>query len=275
MHEIEMHTVSEDFADCWRVAGSHLQSQSHDAKLSWLKASLTPPFLEHLSFRIGNQLFFVRVVDVDDKVIGPGNPNGFRTIADGCRGHACLMPMRKTKKSFLPTGNKASKWGKWGTDAPGWGLVNPVTNAPVEPLELVSDENVEMTNWEIHDFAVQIVRDHVTEELGHELMSSQGNPRVDPSIWFVGDGGPEWVVVRATRYPQKDAPRPANLPDIVSTNREQGKQNWNLEPKGHFASVSFANSDDPFDPENNASPTPLWRGHGTTVSFSGLQDVKE
>jgi hypothetical protein len=28
-------------------------------------------------------------------------------------------------------------------------------------------------------------------------MSWQGNPSVDPSIWFVGDSGPEWVVVRA------------------------------------------------------------------------------
>lgn len=270
MHEIEMHTVSKDFADCWRAAGSHLQSQSHDAQLSWLKADLSPPFLEHLSFRIGNQLFYVRVIDVDGEVTGPGNSNGFRTIANGCHGHACLMPMRKAEKSFLPTGNKEPKWE---ADTPGWGLVDPDTNSSIDPLALVSEERIEMTDWEIHDFAVQVVRDYITQKLGCDLMSSQGNPSVDPSIWFVGEKGPEWVVVRATRYPQKDAPRPENLSEIAAVNSEQGKKNWNLEPNGHFASVSLANTNDPFDPNNGTSPMPLWRGHGMYVSFGGLQTV--
>ena len=58
-----------------------------------------------------------------------------------------------------------------------------------------------MTAWELHDFAVQVVKGQLEKE-GYELMSSQGNPGVDPAIWFVGDSkGPEWIVVRAERYP--------------------------------------------------------------------------
>jgi hypothetical protein len=46
-------------------------------------------------------------------------------------------------------------------------------------------------------------------------MSWQGNLHVDPSIWFVGEYGPEWVVVRAARYPVLKANPPANWPRIA------------------------------------------------------------
>ena len=75
MYDIPMQEPSEYFARCWQAAGRHLQAQAHNVPLNWLKAELVPPFLEHLSFRIGNQLFFVRVEDVDGKVEGP-NPRG-------------------------------------------------------------------------------------------------------------------------------------------------------------------------------------------------------
>ena len=50
-HDIDMHEVSDEFAKCWQAAGRHLDSQNHRGELNWLKANLTPPFLEHLSFR--------------------------------------------------------------------------------------------------------------------------------------------------------------------------------------------------------------------------------
>jgi len=56
-HDIDMHEVSDEFAKCWQAAGRHLDSQNHRGELNWLKANLTPPFLEHLSFRLENQLF--------------------------------------------------------------------------------------------------------------------------------------------------------------------------------------------------------------------------
>ena len=56
MHDIEMHEISEVFARCWRAACQHIQKHVQGPMSSWLKASLNPPFLEHLSFRLGNQL---------------------------------------------------------------------------------------------------------------------------------------------------------------------------------------------------------------------------
>ena len=47
-----------------------------------------PPFLGHLSFRLGNRLFFVRVEDVDGKAHGPGTIRGLATAARDANGHA-------------------------------------------------------------------------------------------------------------------------------------------------------------------------------------------
>ena len=250
MHDIEMHEATKEFSLCWQAAGRHLQSKIEGANLNWLKADLIPPFLEHLSFRLGNQLFYIRVVDVDNRVQGPGNLTGFRAIAEGCMGHACLMPMRQVGVS-------------WETDSPGWGLIDPDTGQSIDPAVLVTDENIVMTDWELHDFAVQVVRDHITEKLGYELMSSQGSPSVDPSIWFVGDQGPEWVVVREVRHPDREANMPSNIVEIRDSCSRLGRT-------GHFASVGCANSEDAFDPSGHIPALPLWRGHKMSVRFEGL-----
>src|SRR5215217_8719480 len=108
MFNIEMHEVSEEFAHCWGAAGRHIEARVQ-GPMRWLKANLNPPFLEHLSFRLGNQLFFVRVEDVEGRLAVPGTREGLLMIARECKGHACTMPM----------GEKA---GTWSPEVPGWGV---------------------------------------------------------------------------------------------------------------------------------------------------------
>ena len=91
MHNIEMTEVSEDFARCWKAAGLQIQNQAQGTLQSWIRANLEPPFLEHLSFRLGNQLFYIQLEDVDGNLMVPGNLEGLLAIADGCAGHACLI----------------------------------------------------------------------------------------------------------------------------------------------------------------------------------------
>lgn len=122
MYEIEMNEISEAFFPCWKAAGIHLSKQVDGGIQSWLRAHPYPPFLEHLSFRLGNQLFFVRVDDVDGKVQGPGNPRGAITAARSANGRACILPM--TKKLF---------GGGWVADMPGWGLLDAVVCADGRP----------------------------------------------------------------------------------------------------------------------------------------------
>ncbi len=179
MHEIEMHEASTEFTRCWNAAGAHLSQQMQSGLNSWLRAHLDPPWLEHLSFMLGNQLFFVRIEDEAGRLRVPGSREGLMSVARGCAGHACLMTMR-------------GRLGSWRPTTPGWGLIDIRTGRPVEPPDLVTAEPVEMTDWELHDFAVQVVREQLESEV-RQQMSWQSNPGVDPSIWFVGDDGPEWV----------------------------------------------------------------------------------
>ena len=252
MYDIEMQEMSSEFLKCWQSAGVHLNNQVQGGIQSWLRAHPYPPFLEHLSFRLGNQLFFIRVEDVDCKVEGPGSLRGLNAVADGNRGHACLMPM---KKKF--------SGGEWVPDKNGWGLVDAATKKPIDPFYLVTDEKIEMTSWELQDMAVQVVRDYLKKQ-GFQLMSCQGNPEVDPAIWFVGDSKrPEWVVVRATRYPENQVSRPPNWQAIVS-------QCARMSEIGHFASVAMVSAEQGFESETEDA-VPLWRGHAMHVRFAGLE----
>lgn len=253
MYEVETHDMTPEFLECWKAAGIHISNQVLGGLQSWLKATPYPPFLEHLSFRLGNQNFYIRVSDVSGSIDGPGSERGLFAIADGSNGHACFMPMRK--KFF----------GGWVPDRAGWGLVDARTGKDVNPIDLVSDEKIEMSDWELQDFAVQVVRTQIEKE-GFKLMSWQGNPNVDPAIWFIGESKrPEWVIVRAVRYPVKEAVRPPNWNDIAKDCAPTGKI-------GHFASVAVASTADPFDPTGD-SAVPLYRGHGMHVQYEGLQHL--
>ena len=242
-----MHEPSAEFACCWNAAGHHLQLRAPDRKPFWIKSSLTPPFLEHFSFRLGNQLFFVRVEDAEGLLGIPGTRHGLATIAEGCRGHACLMPMNRRGRNWEPA-------------VAGWGLVELASGTPIEPFNFVTAERIEMTDWEVHDFAVQVVRDKLTES-GRKFMSWSGAPRINPSIWFVGCDGSEWIVVKAVRYPNSLPAMPDNWSEIA----EHCKQNSQT---GHFAAISIASADDSFD--TSTERTPLWRGFQMTVRYPGL-----
>ena len=254
MHKIENSEITQDFAECWKAAGMHIENQSQGGIRGWLRAHLNPPFLEHLSFRLGNQLFFIQLVDVDDQLETPANPNGLKMIAEACQGYACYMPMQKQQGKWLPTVN-------------GWGLVDTETLESINPIELITEEKIVMTDWELQDFAVQIVKDSLVAE-GKEVTSWHGNPSVHPSLWFVGEDGLEWVLVKAAKYPERDCVIPDNISEIVENFKEVSK-------KGYFAVVGVANSNDPYDPMaiENGNFMPLYRGEGMNISYKGLTEL--
>lgn len=252
MYEIEMQRMSDEFFPCWKAAVVHLSRQVDGGIRTWLRAHPYPPFLEHLSFRIGNQLFFIKIEDVDGEIHGPGNPEGFITAARMANGRALILPM---KRKLLD--------GKWTAYMPGWGLLDPFTREPVNPVAFVTDQLIEMTLFEIHDAAVQVVREYLVKQ-GYELMSWQGNPNVDPSVWFIGDSkGPEWVLVRSATFPAEHPVRPSNWQAIADGFTK-------LSNIGHFASVTLVSPEQPFTSSDEPALT-LWRGHGMFIRFTGLE----
>ncbi len=245
MNDIYMESPSQDYYDIWSAAGRHLHSISQGA-INWIKSEPNPPFLEHLSFRLGNRIFFLRFEDVDECAQLPGNPDGLLTIAEGYKSKACLLPMKKNGTEWTPV-------------FPGWGLVDAVTRAPFNPVDLVTDENIEMTDWELQDFAVQVVRNSLAQE-GYEIMTYNSRPGVFPSIWFIRDEIPEWVVVTYALYPVMKT----NGADIVSDVYES----INTGASGNLAEVFISSSEELKNITN--VPIPPYRGHGLSVNFKGL-----
>lgn len=249
--EIPKQTITEDFAKCWQAAGQHLVKQS-DSPLSWISASLEGLVLEHFSFRLGNQIFFIQIEDVDDQLTYPSQPEGFLNKAKEWNGHACLMPMKKIGEEWTPM-------------LPNWGLQDAITKQLIIPPALITDEEIEITDNELLDFAVQIVRDHLIGE-GKKIQSTQSDPMVSPSIWFVDGDKLSWVVVKAARYPAMSAERPLDINDTAQSLNRAGYS-------GYFASVAVANANDPFDPtaKETGNYLRLHRGAGYVCSFKGLE----
>lgn len=252
MFQIETTPMTAAFFEVWRAAASHLQSQA-DGHLNWLRADPNPPLLEHPSFRIGNQLFFVRVVDADGRVDGPGNEHGYREIAAHANGHAVEMPMRRRSD------------GSWEPLLADWGLRSASTGTSINPVALVTEKRIPMTAYECHDFAVQVVRDYLVNQ-GFKIGSWTSHPEVDPAIFFTGTSGtPEWVVVRHVTFPHREAPRPENLAKIAAGVAPFSRI-------GHFASVAIVSVNQPFASSDEPS-VPLIRGDGMHVLFTGLESL--
>lgn len=168
MYQIEMSEPSSDFTNMWSAAMTHIDHQIEGGLQSWLKSRLEPPFLDHFSFRLENQIFFVQIEDFDRLVPSPGNRHGLRELAAQANGHACLMPMRRTPKGWAPC-------------APNWGLIGLNNGLPINPPELTNEDLIELTDWEIGNWGVQIVRNWLHDQ-GHQIMSSHYAEHVDPSI---------------------------------------------------------------------------------------------
>lgn len=239
-HAIEQDPPSNSFIAAWNTAGRHIQQQA-DTGFNWLRANLNLPMAEHLSFRIGNQIFFVFInaAEFNHKV----NGTAFNRVYKEANAIPCLLDMEESL-------------GSWKVSRAGWGLIHAETGKEINPLDYVSDELIEMTDWELHDFAVSLICADLKKQ-GIENYSSQPSNHIDPSIWFEDSNGKHFIVVRSGRYPTKELPPPENITDIKQSCLPHSNS-------GLFASVIFANSDDPFDPDasQNGNFLALYRGHG-------------
>lgn len=246
MYAVNQSAPTREFELAWQVAGRHLQAKGGEG-LHWLRTTLSPPLAEHLSFRIGNRLFFV-YVDCGSGVPAPSSMELFLQVAEEAAALPAMLPMTRSARGYEP-------------QLQGWGLRDAKTGHAIEPFELVDGSDVEMSDWEVHDFAIQVVRS-VLEGEGRRVLGSQPSPHIDPSIWFQDDRGPAYVVVRGTRFPREAAERPANFSAIAASCQQ-------FSAIGYFASVSVANADQP----TAKTTLPLLRGHGLITRFSGLERV--
>jgi hypothetical protein len=91
-----MHQASKAFERCWQAAGRHHEKMAQGLIDSSLREHVSLPWFEHLSFRLGNQLYFIRIEDADDVLEVPGSRAGLMSIASRCNGHYETANMKKT-----------------------------------------------------------------------------------------------------------------------------------------------------------------------------------
>ena len=202
--------------------------------------------------KLGNQLFFV-FVDVRGGADGPSSKELFLRIAHEATALPVVLLMKSVGSEFQPVHG-------------GWGLRDARTDRVIDPPALVSSEPIVMSDWEVHDFALQIVASQIENSAG-TVFSKQPSLHIDPSVWFRDKDGPAYVVVRSTRFPQTDAPRPANLTAIMSSCAGMSR-------RGFFASVTVANAEQQTAPASGGGAMPLYRGHAMVVRFAGLESLQ-
>jgi hypothetical protein len=243
--------ITEDFNLCWKTAGSHLSKQSDI--LFWINASLKGLLLEHFSFRLGNQIFFIQIEDVDNNLACPGQREAFLEKAKSWNAHALIMPMKKVGV-------------KWNPLHPNWGLEDALTEKLVIPTALITDKEIEITDNELHDIAIQVVTNQLVKE-GKTITSSQNNSKINPSIFFVDKKGKQsWVIVRGERWPRTTI-RPIDIEEIA-------KSPQLVDHSGYFASVTVASPKDAFNPNpKSGHNTPLLRGEQYKIMYRGLESL--
>ena len=245
-YEIPHQEVTPDFTDCLINAVQHISDLTVSLPtgvFGFFNASVASPFLEHFSFRLVNQLFFVFIEDYEQQLRTPTQIEQTLFAADLANGIPCVLTMRKTVDGWVPARE-------------GWGLVDVETRQPISPPSLTSTEQIEISDWELQGFAVQVVKAHLEKSV-KGVLSTNSNPDVTPSIFAVSeDHTPFFVQVSAARHP--------HVPEVDLSDMQKLKHRLSEHAeKGYVALVSVlgANSD------------LLFRGEPYRVKFDGLQEI--
>jgi len=269
-YHIDRPEPSELFLRARNIAGLQLQEQFSKNKghiegprdYKWIKSELTSPAFDHLTFGYRNQVFSVLVDLCDSQRSHLSEQERDRFIRATSEND--LVPCLFT--IMLPELEPAQ---------PGWNLTHITTGKSIVPADITTDESIPMSEWELRNFAIQVVRNHLEQEKGGKILSFCDVLQIDPQIWFDDDTGSRcWVLVRHLRQP-----------DEGSISNWIGLEDSNPQIRGYdgfFAGVSIASSAPVLhDQQGNLIPlserfsaeTPLYRGDQFFVKFDGLQRV--
>jgi len=270
-YEIDRSNPSPQFLEARNRAGLALQEQfkalggnlAPPKDYKWIKAELTCPSFDDLTFGYRNQVFSVLVepLKAGRSLLSPKVIERCREAARDNHLVPCVFPIEID--SMRPTSAE-------------WNLFHLETRQPVIPEDIASDQKIPMSKWEMRNFAIQIVINHLEKE-GDDarLLSFTDVLGIDPQIWFeTSDGARNWIVVR-------------NFAQVGGNEWEKyvglEKSNPPLRDyDGHFAAVAIASAEAfLYDLEGNHIPlserftgsAPIFRGDSFYVKFDGLKRI--
>jgi hypothetical protein len=268
-YEIPRPQPTKEFLQARNVAGVTLQRQfsKHGGRLPesrdfrWIKADLTWPSFDHLTFAYGNQIFsvLVEIINGNESLLSEQEVRHCFTTCVRNRLTPCIFQVGA--RDMQPLHKE-------------WNLLALETNLPIDPCDVVTEERIEMSDWEKLNMSIQIVRQSVSDS-GDTVLSFCDLPGIEPQVWFENQAGKRcWVVVR--NYPRISD-------DLHEINELVGleKRHEQLAPfGGYFAPVSFASSEPVlYDRDGGVIPlsrrfdgsAPLYRGDTFYIKFDGLK----
>jgi hypothetical protein len=269
-YEIDRTNPSPQFLNARNVAGRTLQDQfkklggrAEDPKdFRWVKTEPTWPSFDHLTFAFGNRVFSVLVDALEGgrTDISRQAMNRFLEAARANNLVPCIFPVNT--EAMTPT-------------TAGWNLFDAIDRTPVDPEAFDMSKQIVMSEWELRNFVIQIVRNSIMQDRASKILSFTDVLGVDPQIWFQnGQGTRAWVIVR-------------HCPHGTGSEWEEhvGLENSNpqlIPYDGYFAAVSLASSEPLLlDLEGNLIPLsqrftgkePLYRGDGFHIKYDGLKQI--
>lgn len=259
------------FLEARSIAGNQIQNEfnkfnqqvansSYDG-FKWIKAEFTSPSFDHLTFAYKNAIFSVLIV-ISDNTGDSYTKKQEKRFLDACNDNQlipCLFRIKLTQKKkiaiFKKQDNEEYSLSPFKAE---WNLVNALTNEDILPHKVTTETPVEMSKWELNNFAIQIVRDQLSKE-GNTILSFCDVLEINPQIWFKDkQENICWVVV-------KHIVNDEDLDYRKWVGLE--KSNQQLHPyDGFFASVQFK-------PQKENTDGKLYRGDGMYVNYKGIERI--
>lgn len=267
MSSLRMHTISSKEQIDWyerhlhtglRAAGWYIQEGLKNElgykpdfpEFSWLQSSLLKPAFQHLCFRYKNQIFSILMAFVQNNDAYILQQDFDNQIRESKKYNLipCIIPLRADNYEPL---------------VGGYQLIKSDDGSIIDVAELSSDTLIEMSNWEILDMGIQIVKDDILKQ-GWKILSYCNVPGIEPQIWFEKNNGQRcYVVVSASKAClEKDKPLNINMYSQLK------------DYMGYYAKVSFWDLDYLGAHIDDGSKH-LYRGHGLGINYKGLETIEK
>ena len=226
----------------------------------WIKTALSYPSFDDFTFAYRNKIFSViveRAERTENNKFAFGNAQRVFTLLRECKNNnlvPCVYPVIENKDGSRIFYGRPIMNCRNGKHVPSsWNLIRADSKTFVDPISEASDELIEVSDWELQNWSVQIVSDYLYKE-GFKRLSYCDMLGIEPHIWFENSNGARcWIEVLYAKYPDTD--------------KTFSFTNWPYEVlkyDGYKAVVSFANIniDKPYEK--------LYRAQGADVNFRGI-----
>lgn len=253
------------YVEAHNLAGYHIQQMIGENKsdFTWIRPEITNPSFDDLNFRYKNQVFsvLIRMFRDGKEMLEPRRIEPFIRETKANNLIPCVFPvdlefvevMSPLGYGVLIEPGKNPSHELKMKDPTGWNLFHVETNKKINPLELADDTPVLMSDYEMQNFAIQVVRNKLKKD-GFKLESFCDAPGITPQIWFQDkDGKMCWVWVEYGPD-EKEIKEPDISKFLNST-----LANYD----GYFAPVGIQ----PMKGDN------AYRGIGYYIDYSGLINI--